>query len=143
MTNSSPGKSLTINLTNKERNGSNIAALITLNKVWALAICLGILDEVNDARYENLFIKNRKRITPPILKNRWERATLFPVIELHMLAITAVKQVPILLPKTRGIAALISIIPWIDMAITMAVVALLLWIISVKMVATATPNKGL
>ena len=140
---SSPGKSLTTSLTNKERKGSNITALIILNKVWALAICLGILDEVNDTKYENLFIKNRNKTTPPTLKNRWERATLFPVIELPMLAINVVKQVPMLLPKIRGIAASIPIIPWIDMAITIAVVALLLWIMAVKIAATAMPNKGL
>ena len=65
---SSPGKILTISLTKRLIKGSNIIVSITLNMVWAFAICLGILTEVRDAKYINLLINNENNNTPNVLK---------------------------------------------------------------------------
>ena len=81
--------------------------------------------------------------TPARLKITWATAARFADIVVFMLASIAVIQVPILVPNTRGIAALISINPAAASAIMIPVVTLLLCTIAVAIIPIKTANNGL
>ena len=79
---------------------------------------------------------------PRILKAAWAEAVLLADKEVPILANMAVIQVPILSPKSIGMAASIVINLLLARAISKPMVALLLWMIMVINTPPSTPKMG-
>ena len=101
-----PGRHFSINLMYKPVNGINSSVFTTLNAVCALAIWRAISSagEIASTSFINSPIKVIKIMLPIKLNITCASATLLAVILARSEASTAVMQVPILSPRSTGIA---------------------------------------
>ena len=91
----------------------------------------------------NQCIKSTKIMLPMTLNITWATATRRAVKLARKEASTAVIQVPMLSPKSTGIAPSSGMRPWPAMAIKIPMVALLDWMSTVITVPMKMPSKGL
>ena len=145
MTPSLPGSNRSTSLIKGAAKGRKISVLIILKAVCALAIWRAISWAGDTAKtsFMNNPIKVTKRMLPIRLNNTWANATRFAVTFARQAAMIAVMQVPILSPRSTGIAPSKGIKPWLAMAIKIPIVAELDWISTVITIPTPMPRIGL
>ena len=83
-----------------------------------------------------------KVMVPITLKNKWIKAARFAFVDVPILLIMAVTQVPIFAPIMIGMAAPKEMAPVIAKACKIPMVAEELWIRAVKTAPTKRPSRG-